>query len=71
MKLKSKYKWVGVAMIFILGIVCMYMSFTYMSIGMIFLGYALIIIGGAFGVYGIVQYKIVERLAAWLKTDDV
>lgn len=74
MKLKSKHKWCIVGLLFIMSWVGMVM-FPQLGFAMGFplaIGsFMLLMATLCYGVYGMLEAKVFERLAEWLQTDDV
>jgi hypothetical protein len=74
MKLKSKYKWTGVGLAFILSWVGL---FTFPTLGfqmgfpLAMASFCLLLATASYGIMGMVDAKVFERFFEWLKTDDV
>ena len=74
MKLKSKHKWIGVALLFALSWVGLVMfpqlGFAW-GFPLAICSIMLLMATLCYGVYGMLDAKVFERLADWLQTDDV
>lgn len=74
MKLKSKHKWIGVALLFILSWVGMVM-FPQLGFALGFplaiCSFMLLMATLCYGVFGMIEARVFERLGEWLQTDDV
>lgn len=74
MKLKSKHKWIGVGLVFILSWVGMVMSPQLelaWGFPLAICSFMLLMATLCYGVYGMLEARVFERLAEWLQTDDV
>lgn len=73
MKLKSKHKWIGVALLFVLSWVGMVM---FPQLGVAFglplmvCSLVMLMVTLCYGVYGMVEADVFNRFFEWLKTDD-
>ena len=74
MKLKSKYKWSLVGLVFVISWVGM---FTFPMLGfmvgfpLVIVSFILLMASACYGVIGMIDAKLFERFMCWLKTDDV
>ena len=74
MKLKSKHKWIGVGLLFVLswfGIVMFPQLGVAFGLPLMILSVVMLMVTLCYGIYGMVEANVFERFFEWLKSDDV